>query len=235
MADDTNGRRPRGRSGNAAETRDALMRVGARLISRHGLGVPASRIQEEADQRNKSALTYHFGSVAGLAAAIHLRHRDIVEQRRLRALEALAASESPEPSASPESNAANGDAARADLGKLVTLLVAPAAEELRTAPGRAYLRLLPQVAHLAEVRQADRPRPVGLDRTFALLRAHLADRGLEDVDERLALLAQMHATAFADRARRIDEMDVPDVDLAPGHDHFVRLLTGMLTAALTAD
>lgn len=200
------------------------MRVGARLISRHGLGIPATRIQEEADQRNKSALTYHFGSVAGLAAAIHLQHRDIVEQRRLHALDALDAR-----------GAHGGDAAQVDLRELVDLLVAPAAEELRTAPGRAYLRLLPQVAHLAEVRQADRPRPAGLDRTFALLRGHLADRGLGDVDERLALLAQMHATAFADRARRIDEMDVPDVDLAPGHDHFVRLLTGMFAAALTAD
>lgn len=216
-----NGRRPRGRSGNSAETRDALMRVGARLISRHGLGIPATRIQEEADQRNKSALAYHFGSVAGLAAAIHLQHRDIVEERRLRALDVL--------------DARGDDAARDDPRELVDLLVASAAEELRTAPGRAYLRLLPQVAHLAEVRQADHPRPAGLDRTFALLRGHLADRGLGDVDERLALLAQMHATAFADRARRIDEMDVPDVDLAPGHDHFVRLLTGMFAAALTAD
>jgi AcrR family transcriptional regulator len=211
------GRTEPGRGGDVTETREALMRTGARLMSRHGLGVPVTRIQAEAEQRNKSALTYHFGSVAGLAAAILQRHREIVEGRRATALDEL------------------GDhAGDAELAELVGLLVVPAAEELRTAHGRDYLRLLPQVTHLAEIRTGARSSPAALTRTFELMRAHLTARGVPDVDERLALVAEMHATALADRARRIEDMDPPDPELTPGHEHFVDLLTRMMTAALTA-
>lgn len=202
---------------DTGEAREALMRSGARLLSRHGLGVPVTRIQADAAQRNKSALAYHFGSVAGLAAAILHRHRVAVEDRREAAIAILRE--------------------RADTVEpieLVALLVRPAAEELRTEQGRDYLRLLPQVAHLAEIRTGGDPTPRDVSRAFALMRDHLAAHGTTHIDERLALVAEMHAAALADRARRIDDVDPSDPELAPGHERFVELLVRMLTAALMA-
>jgi len=202
---------------DAGETREALMRSGARLMSRHGLGVPVTRIQAEADQRNKSALAYHFGSVTGLATAILHRHRVAVEDRREAAIEAL-----------------RGRVGAIEPADLVALLVLPAAEELRTEQGRDYLRLLPQVAYLAAIRTGGDPTPRDVSRAFALMREHLEARGIADIDERLALVAEMHAAALADRARRIDDADPVDPELAPGHERFVDLLIRMLTAALLA-
>ncbi|WP_436771870.1 TetR/AcrR family transcriptional regulator [Yinghuangia sp. YIM S09857] len=213
--------RPEQASGPRADTavtREALLRAGARLISRHGLGVPVSRIQQEADQRNKSAVQYHFGSVPGLAAAVLRSHRTDVDGRRAQALDALG----PAP-------------ADADLRTLVGLLLRPAAEELRTASGRDYLRLLPQVAHLAQIRSGHPDAPPAQVRALTLLRNHLEGAGVRDADERLALVVQMQTAALADRARRIDE-DEPDDgrEIEPGHERFVDLVTDMLTAALTA-
>jgi len=204
-------------SRDTGETREALMRSGARLLSRHGLGVPVTRIQAEADQRNKSALAYHFGSVTGLAAAILHRHRVAVEDRREAAITAL-----------------RERVDTVEPADLVALLVLPAAEELCTEQGRDYLRLLPQVAYLASIRTGGDPTPRDVSRAFALMREHLAARGTADIDERLALVAEMHAAALADRARRIDDVDPVDPELAPGHERFVDLLIRMLTAALVA-
>ncbi|MET7305388.1 hypothetical protein [Embleya sp. NPDC005575] len=200
---------------DTAETRDALLRAGARLISRHGLGVPVSRIQQEADQRNKSAVQYHFGSVPALAAAVLRDHRTDVDARRTEALAALGPA-----------------AAHADLRTLVALLLHPAADELRTASGRDYLRLLPQVAHLAQIRSGHPDAPPAQARTLTLIHDHLAREGIRDADERLALVVQMQAAALADRARRID--DDPDTgrDVHPDHEQFVELVVDMLAAAL---
>ncbi|MCF2526045.1 TetR/AcrR family transcriptional regulator [Yinghuangia soli] len=200
---------------DTAETREALLRAGARLISRHGLGIPVSRIQQEADQRNKSAVQYHFGSVPGLAAAILRDHRMQVDARRAAALEDL-----------------GPGAEDADLRTLVGLLLRPAAEELRTPAGRDYLRLLPQVAHLARIRTGDPDAPPGQARVLDLLHLRLRQADVRDVDERLALAVQMQAAALADRARRIDDEADTDQEVSPGHDRFVELVVGMLTAAL---
>ncbi|MGR7003098.1 hypothetical protein ACU686_42555 [Yinghuangia aomiensis] len=68
---------------------------------------------------------------------------------------------------------------------------------------------------------------------------------MSDIDERLALAVQMHAAVMADRARRIDEgadgepaaevragESAGERKIAPDHDGFVRLVTGMLARAL---
>jgi AcrR family transcriptional regulator len=213
---------------DAAQTRDALLRTGARLISRHGLGVPVSRIQDEAEQRNKSAIRYHFGSVYGLAAAVVQRHGRQVDARRAKALDALRARH-----ATPQGSGAAPESTYG-LREVVELLVRPAAAELHTAEGRDYLRLLPQVTHLAEIRSGEPKAPPAMMRTLELLRALLDRANVADIDERLALVAQLHGAAMADRASRIDDEAAGSHDLEPGHERFVRLLTGMLTAALTA-
>ncbi|MGR7003099.1 TetR/AcrR family transcriptional regulator [Yinghuangia aomiensis] len=82
----TRTRQPRA---DAADTREALLSSGARLIARHGLGVPVTQIQDAAAQRNKSAVRYHFGSVLELALAVTARHGHQVDARRAEALDAF--------------------------------------------------------------------------------------------------------------------------------------------------
>ena len=59
-------------------TVDELLNVAERLFARHGVeNVPLTRIVGSSGQRNRSALHYHFGSRAGLLAAVldrRLRH-----------------------------------------------------------------------------------------------------------------------------------------------------------------
>lgn len=181
---------------DAADTHEALLRSRARLIARPGPGVPVTQLQDAAAQRNKSAVRYHFGSVLELAMAVTARHgrRSTPAAPRL--------SMPPRALCTP---GAEDRRTHADLAAVVGLLVAPAAEELHTARGRDYLRLLPQVSHLARVRSGAPAAPPAVVRTLALLRDHLDRAGVPDIDERLALAVQMHAAVVADRARRIDE------------------------------
>ncbi|GAA4984461.1 hypothetical protein GCM10023205_63180 [Yinghuangia aomiensis] len=226
----TRTRQPRA---DAADTREALLSSGARLIARHGLGVPVTQIQDAAAQRNKSAVRYHFGSVLELALAVTTRHGQQVDARRDEALDAFHERYAPP--------GTDDGRPHAELAVIVDLLVSPAAEELHTAQGRDYLRLLPQVSHLAQVRSGAPAAPPAVVRTLALLRDHLDRSGVSDIDERLALAVQMHAAVMADRARRIDEgadgepaaeVRGGEREIAPDHDGFVRLVTGMLARAL---
>jgi hypothetical protein len=116
----------------------------------------------------------------------------------------------------------------------VGLLLRPAAEELRTSGGRDYLRLLPQVAHLARIRTGDPDAPPGQARVLELLHRRLRQADVCDIDERLALTVQMQAAALADRARRIDDESDTGEEVSPCHDRFVELVVAMLTVALAA-
>ncbi len=56
---------------DASATREALIRAGAHLFAAHGIDAARTRdIVHHAGQANDSAITYHFGSRAGLLNAV---------------------------------------------------------------------------------------------------------------------------------------------------------------------
>src|SRR5947209_12752520 len=115
-----------------ATTKDQLIRAGEKLFARHGVDrVTVRQLNDEAGQRNASALHYHFGSRDGLVRAIVERHQAVVDAERMRRLEALPAD--------------------ADVRTLVALYLEPLAEELRSPSGRDYLRIVPQVIDMANL------------------------------------------------------------------------------------
>jgi AcrR family transcriptional regulator len=80
----TASRPPRGaRPGRPAEGRLRLLAAAEELFATRGLKVPNREIVAAAGQHNRSAITYHFGSRAGLIAAVCERHETPVAQHRL--------------------------------------------------------------------------------------------------------------------------------------------------------
>jgi AcrR family transcriptional regulator len=69
-------------SGRPAKGRLRLLAAAEQLFATRGLGVPNSAIAIAAGQRNRSAITYHFASRAGLIDAIRERHETPVAQHR---------------------------------------------------------------------------------------------------------------------------------------------------------
>lgn len=78
-------------------TRDELMAVAAALFAEHGVeGVSLAEINRVAGQRNNSAVTYHFGSKAGLIEAIQRHQIGTGGVYRKSMLDVLESQESPD-------------------------------------------------------------------------------------------------------------------------------------------
>jgi len=88
--------------------------------------VSVREITEAAEQRNASAVHYHFGSRDGLVLAIHEKHQTPMDAERRAMVADLEA-------------AGRGD----DLRALVETIVVPMARALDAPDGRDYLRLVP--------------------------------------------------------------------------------------------
>jgi AcrR family transcriptional regulator len=74
---------PRGAGpGRPAEGRLRLLAAAEQLFATRGLGVPNREIVAAAGQNNRSAITYHFGSRAGLVDAVCERHEIPIAQHR---------------------------------------------------------------------------------------------------------------------------------------------------------
>ena len=160
-----------------------------------------------AEQRNTSAISYHFGSREGLLLAILARRGAGVDAERGRRRASLG-----EPPA---------------LSELVACLVVPYCEMLHEPGGRSYLRIVAQLrgrfaawrvesdsattAHLAGILDEIEQRPaVGP----ALRR------------ERVVALIMVLTATTAERARRLDEGVTPELD----HQAFVENLVHMCAA-----
>jgi TetR/AcrR family transcriptional regulator, regulator of cefoperazone and chloramphenicol sensitivity len=199
---------PRAGRSRSSGTRERLLDEAEALFARSSVaGVTTREITEAAGQRNTSAVSYHFGSREGLLLAILSRRGAPVdaERGRLRA----------EFGAAPT------------LAELVTCLVVPYSEMLASVPGRSYLRIVAQLRgrfaawrvesdsetteHLARVLDEIEARP---DASAAVRR------------ERVVALIMVMTATTAERARRIDEGSVPELD----HEAFVSNLVDMCAA-----
>ncbi|WP_075022202.1 TetR family transcriptional regulator [Actinomadura madurae] len=201
---------------DARATRDALIRAGARLFAAHGIDAARTRdIVAQAGQGNDSAITYHFGSRAGLLDAILHAGITRMEPARAATLPGLHTR---------------------DLHAIVAAIVHPTADELRTEHGRDFLRITAQLAGRAGIRDHRTPpliEGIALREQLHLLETACRATLPEPLAlERISLFIAFLTAALADRTGRIDPTGHDHTLLT--HDTFVTDLTAMLTAALHA-
>lgn len=193
-------------------TRDRILDEAERLFGRSGLGTVTTRqIVEAAEQRNASAVTYHFGSRDGLLLAILSRRGGPIDDERGAMRDALGA----EPS----------------IAKLVACLVVPYAAMLGSGEGRAYLRIVAQLrGRFAAWRvESDAATTKGLARILDEIEVR-PDAPPAVRRERVVALIMLLTATIAERARSIDQGIDPELT----HDAFVENVVAMCAAVVTA-
>lgn len=201
----------------SAPTRERLLDVAEQLFARSGITAATTReIVEAAQQRNVSAVTYHFGSREGLLLAVLARRGAPVDEQRGRL--------------------------RAELGEdppvreLVRCLIEPYCALLTDDAGRSYLRIVAQLrGRFAAWRvESDQATTRHLATILDQIEAHPRLSPALRRERVVALIMVMTATA-AERARRLDEGAVIDPPADLDHAAFVVNLVDMCTALITAD
>jgi AcrR family transcriptional regulator len=197
---------------DSTATKERLRREAERLFARRGLyRVTLREITDAAEQRNVSAVSYHFGSREGLLAAILARHGD------------------PTDAARGELRARLADPA--PTRDLVASLVVPYTANLATPDGRDYVRI---VAQLAEGFLDWRRPAAGTGPHLRAILGELEERGpalpAEVRRERVIELIMLMTSATAQRARLVESRR--PVELAD--DGFVTNLADVLVGVLEA-
>lgn len=208
-----------------ADTRGALLKHGALLYARHGVGgVSAKELHDAAGAKNESALHYHFRSQRGLVAEIIKQHLEAVERRRQVIVDALDAS-TQEP----------------DIRQLVFALAAPMASDLADPVGRAHLRIIGEVNHPALGYESPFPTgetvaataaPAGR-RVILWLWTALGELPEPIRAERVAALRTQLIDMFAARARLIDDDDT--MCTSSLNTLFVQNMIDMIVAGLVVE
>jgi AcrR family transcriptional regulator len=207
--------------GRPAEGRLRLLAAAERLIATRGTGVPNREIITAAGQHNQSAITYHFGSRAGLADAVRERHETPIAQHRRHLIARL-----PGP----------GDRT---TRQLVEAHVQPlAAEMLRCVP--SYWARLSEMLLADEPLWAGRgpghsapPRPRGdaaLSVLLELMAAHLTRLSEPEAVGRVALTVRFLNSGLA----RWEHDSEAGADSVPPLASFTLILTDLAVAMLDA-
>jgi AcrR family transcriptional regulator len=211
---------------DATETRNRLRRAAEQLFANRGVYQTTAReIIDAAGQRNVSAISYHFGSRAGVLREILLRHGDPLDAERGELLATAGAA--------------------ATTRELVAALLVPLAGRLATPDGRDYLRIVAQLTgEFPAWNVATELTPPNLRRILGLLEARPSGVAPEVRRARIVLVIMLMTSAMAERARAIDAADSPSgssSDGSPGRGGpeldepaFVANLTDVIVAALEA-
>jgi AcrR family transcriptional regulator len=201
----------------AASTRDKLLDAAARLFAERGIdNVSIAEIVRGADQRNSSALHYHFGSRDAVLVALFERHVPDIRRRRLELLEA--ARERPD-----------------DTRAAAEAIVRPITEFAQLGwRERAYLQygseLGQQIDRVAPEVQALLHETSGYE-AWDLLRARCPRLAKKIWRERMSICTAFIGRAAADRAAQLDRVAEHPV---LSDDLFVDNLIDMLVGAMTA-
>ena len=193
-----------------ASTSDRLLDEAERLFAKRGVDRVASReIVEAADQRNVSAISYHFGSREQLLLAILARRGGPVDIERGR-----------------RRDASGGDPS---VGELVACLVEPYAALLDDAGGRAYVRIVAQLrGRFAAWRiESDMATTVHMARILDEIESRAPGTPTRQ-STRVVGMIMLLTGLVAERSRLLDEG--ADVDL--GAADFVTEVTAMCTAVV---
>ena len=199
---------------DSTATMARLLREAERLFARRGLWqVTVREITQAADQRNVSALNYHFGSREGVLDAILTSHGDPTDEARGRHLEDV------------------GREARSR--DLVAALVVPYASHLATPEGRDYLRIVAQLtARFSTWRDANPGTGPNLREILGLLEARPAEVPAAIRRERVIEMIMLMTAALAERARAIESEDPLGLDEPTFVENLTDVLVGVLEAPL---
>jgi AcrR family transcriptional regulator len=200
---------------NAEETRAEIIRAAEGLFAKRGVDAVSLReINREADQRNATALQYHFDDRRGLVRAILEKHEPGIDASRHAMLDKI------EKDAEP------------DLYRLSTALVLPVAEKLSDRDGgRAYLRIAAQLIS----RQGLKVDPMALgasanslNRWRAMVAPEMSVLAVDPLHSRFTARRIM----FVELARRAESPRRRDDRLFASH--LVDLVTAILGAPISA-
>ena len=179
--------------------REALIAVAERLFAERGVDAVTVRdIVMAAEQRNSSAVQYHFGNKAGLLQAILDQHQARLDARRAQMLDDLDE--------------------RPGLDALIEVLVRPLASLLDDESGRHYIMIRAQLVGAARLpsdsdlmrellanadggETANEPRP-SIRRVAQALVDLVGDTVMPDLGHRLELTAVLLLHGLADFAQR---------------------------------
>jgi AcrR family transcriptional regulator len=206
---------------DASKTREKLVDAAARAFAADGVFTASLiEITRRADQRNRGALHYHFGSRAGVLRAVLDRHVDFLARREGELLELAL------------------DQPDDDVKSVVAAIVRPATELAESGwRGRCFLVILAELveedpASLDPVISDALARTGGYE-VYALLATRMADVSDEVRAERFALATGFILRAVADRARvlgRRGRHGRPQLE----HEAFVQNLVAMVAAGMSA-
>ena len=197
---------------DAPTTRERLLDEAERLFARDSIaGVTTRQITEAAQQRNTSAVSYHFGSREGLLLELLARRGGPVDDER--------------------------GALRSRLGDvpavpdLLRCLVVPYCDLLLSEEGRSYVRIVAQLrGRFAVWRvESDAATSEHLRSVLDEIEAR-PDAPAELRRERVIALIMVMTATTAERARRIDDGLEPALD----HESFVANLIDMCSALVLA-
>jgi AcrR family transcriptional regulator len=200
---------------NADETRAQLIRTAERLFAERGVNAVSSReINREAEQRNATALQYHFENRQGLIRAILRKHESTIDDSRNKLLDEIETS------------------GRYGLDRFSAALVLPTAEKLSDREGgRSYLRIAAQLVN------SYRPRvdPIenasaspSLNRWRAMVESEMSPLAVDTLHSRFTATRIM----FIELARRAESPRRKDDRLFTSH--LIDLVTAILGAPVSA-
>lgn len=207
------------RPDRGAATKERILEAAERLIAEHGpSGVSNRRIGQAADQGNNTAVTYHFGSKAGLVLAIVRRHTGPIEETRLRMVPSIDGS--------------------TEVRDWVACMVEPFARHLADLGTPSwYARFTAQVMgdpSLREIVSREALSRPSLVRAGEALRACLPDLPDETRAERQDMARQLMIHTLAERERALSEgTDTPRSSWHRAASGLTDALTGLWLAPVT--
>jgi AcrR family transcriptional regulator len=205
------------------DTRQRLLDAATRVLAEQGVeNASLLEIARRADQRNRGAVHYHFGSRNGLVVAVLEQYADYLAQREGEML--AAARERPDD----------------DLASAIAAIVRPCVQLAEEGwRGACYLQV---VAELVEVPLASMDSEIaatltktGGEPVFALIHDRMPPMPEALRTERVSLLTVFILRSIADRARFADRGNGrPQLDTETFTANLIAMSTGMLTAPTEA-
>lgn len=201
----------------AGTARERIIEAAERLFAQRGIAAVSLReISAAANQRNTSAVQYHFGSKHGLIEAIHVYRLQAINERRLALLAEL-----------------DGDGRAADLRSLAGAMIYPVVESLRA--GSCYVRFAaqaladPEHSRILSFRFGERDAMHEANTRVVALSRGVAP---ELCIRRLFLAARLWVQALAEQERELEtgQTSMPTAALAA---ELVDLVAVMITAPVS--
>lgn len=195
---------------DASDTRARLLAEAERLFATRGIHQATTReIIEAANQRNASAVTYHFGSRTGILSEILRRHGDPLDEQRRQLVP--------------------GSTEKCSTRDLVAALLIPYGSCLSSPSGRNYLRIVAQMTDQFALWREGLVPAEHLVRILDALESRVPAE-LPIRQQRVVSAIMLMTTAMAERARQVHDRDHRELD----EKQFLSDLADVIVAALEA-